>query len=119
LPHHSEGTSGDEQAAGHEEDERSQPPLTLQQLKDAWDTVKKRVRGRNETGPKTAAFLQDYTIVGVEQGSDAVIVVIQPAHLPHYYYLHQNGKYCADVAWALQQEFDVPCRVRLLAPEAG
>jgi hypothetical protein len=118
LTHHSEGTSGDEQAAGHEEDERSQPPLILQQLKHAWDTVKKRVRGSNETGPKTAAFLQDYSIVGGEQGSDAVIVDIQPAHLLHYHYLHDNRKHCADVEWALQQEFDVPCRVRLLAPEA-
>ena len=118
MTNHSGGTSGDEQAASNEEDERSQPALTLQQLKDAWDTVKKRVRGRNETGPKTAAFLQDYAIAGVEQGSDAAIVVIQPAHLLHYHYLHENSKYCADVEWALKLEFDVPCRVRLLAPEA-
>ncbi len=111
MPHHSEGTSGDEQAAGDEEDERSQPPLTLQQLKNAWDTVKKRVRGRNETGPKTAAYLQDYSIVGGEQGSDAAIVGIQPVHLLHYHYLHEERKYCADVEWALQLELDVPCRV--------
>jgi hypothetical protein len=118
VTNHSGGTSGDEQAAGNEEYEGSQPALTLQQLQSAWEKVKKRVRGRNETGPKTAAFLQDYALVGVEQGSDAVIVSIQPAHLLHYHYLQQNRKYCADVEWAFKQEFDVPCRVRLLAPEA-
>jgi hypothetical protein len=91
--------------------------LTLQQLKDGWDRVKKRVKGRNETGPKTAAFLHHCTIIGVERGEDAMIVVIQAAHLPYYQYLHENRRRRADVEWALKLEFDVPCRVHLLAPE--
>ncbi|MFL5627040.1 MAG: DNA polymerase III subunit gamma/tau [Ktedonobacteraceae bacterium] len=93
-----------------------QPALTLQQVKDAWDRVKKRVRGRNKAGPRTAAYLNDYAVVGVEGSGDATMVVIQAAHLPHYNYLRENTECCADVEWALKLEFDQPCRIRLVAP---
>ena len=82
---------------------------------DAWERVKKRVRGRNKTGPKTAAYLNDYTIVGVESASDAVVVVMQAAHALHYKYM-QEKDYCTDVEWALTIEFGQKCQVRLLAP---
>src|SRR5258708_23622544 len=72
-----------------------------------------------EANNRTDAYAQGTTgkrgrigsFVGGEQGSDAAIVGIQPVHLLHYHYLHENSKYCADVAWALQLELDVPCRV--------
>lgn len=94
----------------------SKPSLTLQQVRDAWELVKKRVRGRNgATGPKTAAYLNDYAIVGVEGEGDTTVVIIQASHAPHYRYMHEGG-YCADVEWALGIEFDAKFRVRLLAP---
>jgi DNA polymerase III subunit gamma/tau len=101
-----------EPAAGEE----SRPALTLQQVRDAWDRVKKRVRGRQSTGIKAAAFLNDYTVVAVEGSADATIVVIQAAHQFHFLKLQENSEYCADVEWALKLEFDVPCRLRLLPP---
>ena len=94
----------------------SEPSVTLQQVKDAWEKVKKRVRGKNNsTGPKTAAYLNDYTIVGVEGDGDTTVVIMQAAHTLHYKYMHENN-YSADVEWALGIEFDQKCRVRLLAP---
>ena len=93
----------------------SQPTLTLTQVRDGWDRVKKRVRGRNQIGPKTSAMLNDYAVVAVEQGMDDVVVVIQAAHDLHYKYLLAST-YSEDVEWALQTEFNQKCRVRLLPP---
>jgi len=89
--------------------------LTLEQVKSAWERVKKRVKGRNNTGPKTAAYLKDYSIVGVESEADITVVIIQAAHTLHYKYMHENN-YSAGVEWALGVEFDQKCRVRLLPP---
>ncbi|MFL5693728.1 MAG: hypothetical protein ACJ795_18185, partial [Ktedonobacteraceae bacterium] len=94
----------------------SQPALTLQQVRDGWEKVKKRVRGRNKAGPRTAAYLNDYAIISVEGSSDETIVAMQAAHLPHYTYLRENAEYCADVEWALKLEFNQRCRIRLVAP---
>src|SRR5579863_2454600 len=92
-----------------------QPTLTLAQIRDGWDRVKKRVRGRNQMGPKTSAMLNDYAIVAVEQAMDDVVVVIQATHELHYKYL-LGSTYCEDIEWALQTEFNQKCRIRLLQP---
>ncbi len=97
------------------EDDRSHSSLTPQQVKDAWEKVKKRVKGRNQAGPKTAAYLNDYAIVGVEGTAEEAIVVIQAAHSPHYNYVNENERY-KDIEWALSLEFRQKCRVRLLSP---
>jgi DNA polymerase-3 subunit gamma/tau len=92
-----------------------QPSLTLEQVKNAWDRVKKRVRGKNQSGPSTAAYLNDYTLVGVESGDDGDVVVIQAAHQLHFEHM-RKGDRCADVEWALALEFNQQFHVRLLAP---
>lgn len=94
------------------------PTLTLQQVQDTWDNVKKRVRIRNNSGPRTAAYLNDYTIVSVERGIGVVVVVIQAAHSLHYMYLHENNSYCEDIEWALTMEFDTVCKIRVHPPGA-
>jgi DNA polymerase-3 subunit gamma/tau len=93
------------------------PTLSLEQAKKSWERVKKRVKGRNQTGPSTSAYLNDYTIVGVEGADDGEgdIVILQAAHALHYEYM-RKGDRCADVEWALSLEFNQKCRVRLLAP---
>lgn len=93
----------------------SQPALTLTQVRDGWDRVKKRVRGRNQIGPKTAAMLNDYAVVAVEGSAAEVVVVIQATHALHYKYLLEST--CGeDVEWALSTEFNQKCRLRLLPP---
>jgi len=90
------------------------PSLTLEQVKDAWDNVKKRVRPKN---PKTAAMLNSFTVIGVEGTLDETVVVIQAAYELHHKYV-QEGERAKDVDWALSTEFKQKCRVRLLAPGA-
>jgi DNA polymerase-3 subunit gamma/tau len=92
----------------------SEPLLTLEQVRDAWDNVKKRVRPKN---PKTAAMLNSFTVIGVEGALDETVVVIQAAYELHHKYV-QEGERAKDVDWALSTEFKQKCRVRLLAPGA-
>ncbi|HVB62525.1 MAG TPA: DNA polymerase III subunit gamma/tau [Ktedonobacteraceae bacterium] len=94
---------------------QSQPTLTLAQVEDRWEKVKKRVRVKNHAGLKTAAYLNDYAVVSVEPGDGASVVTIQAAHMVHYKYLHES-EYCADVEDALSLEFRQPCQLRLLPP---
>jgi len=95
---------------------QSQPALTLEQVQDRWERIKKRVRVKNQAGLKTAAYLNDYAVVSVEPGDNATIVTIQAAHMVHYQYLHES-EYCPDVEDALNLEFRQPCKLRLLPPE--
>lgn len=90
----------------------SKPSLTLQQVREAWDNVKKRVRPKN---PKTAAMLNGFTVIGVEGMLEETVVVIQAAYELHHKYV-QEGDRAKDVDWALSTEFKQKCRVRLLAP---
>lgn len=90
----------------------SQPTLTLQQVKDGWEKVKKRVKQKN---PKTAAMLNNFTVIGVHSTAREVIVDIQTTYELHHNYV-QGGERTKDVDWALSIEFDLPCRVRLIAP---
>jgi hypothetical protein len=92
-----------------------QPSLSLEQVKNAWDRVKKRVKGRNQAGPSTSAYLNDYAVVELESAKDGDVVVIQAAHKLHYEYMRKSDR-CADVEWALSLEFNQKCHVRLLAP---
>ena len=92
----------------------SKPSLTLEQVRDAWDNVKKRVRPKN---PKTAAMLNSFAVIGVEGTADETVVVIQAAYELHHKYV-QEGERAKDVDWALSTEFKQKCRVRLLAPGA-
>ena len=91
------------------------PSLTLADVRNGWERVKKRVKGRNSTGIKTSAYLNDYSIVAIEGTAEEVIVVIQATHLPHHKYL-QEGTYGEDVEWAFSTEFNLKCRLRLLPP---
>jgi len=95
---------------------QSQPALTLEQVQDRWERIKKRVRVKNQAGLKTAAYLNNYVVVSVEPGDNATIVTIQAAHMVHYQYLHES-EYCPDVEDALNLEFRQPCKLRLLPPE--
>jgi DNA polymerase-3 subunit gamma/tau len=92
----------------------SKPSLTLEQVRDAWDNVKKRVRPKN---PKTAAMLNSFAVIGVEGTADEIVVVIQAAYELHHKYV-QEGERAKDVDWALSTEFKQKCRVRLVAPGA-
>ncbi|MHB8596518.1 MAG: DNA polymerase III subunit gamma/tau [Ktedonobacteraceae bacterium] len=96
-------------------EESNNPMLTLTQVVDSWERVKKRVKGRNQAGIKTSAYLNDYSVVAVEGSAAEVVVVIQAMHTLHYKYL-LDSTYGEDIEWALSTELNQQCRVRLLPP---
>jgi DNA polymerase-3 subunit gamma/tau len=92
--------------------ENSLPALTLQQVKDGWETVKKRIKQKNK---QTAALVEYYTVVSVEGPAEQTLVVIQAANKVFYEHLQQGERF-KYVEWALNMEFEQKCQVRLLAP---
>ena len=116
TPAESAPTGSNKDSASSTQEEVERPSLTVQQVKDAWDNVKRRVKVRDrEAGPKKAAMLNDFSIVSVEGTAEEAIVIIQAAHELHHNYIHENERY-KDVEWALGLEFRQNCRVRLLPP---
>jgi DNA polymerase-3 subunit gamma/tau len=93
-------------------DASSAAGLTLQQVQQAWEMVKRRVKQKDY---KTASFLNDFRVVAVEVGAGGPIVVIQAEHQPHYELLNQRNRH-KPVEQALELEFGIKCQVRLLAP---
>jgi len=94
------------------QDNTTLPPLTVQQVKGAWERVAKRVKQKSST---TAAMLKFYDIVTVEEMAGRSVIVIQAQKQGHYNYVHENDR-SKDIEWALTTEFSRQCKVRLLPP---
>ncbi len=92
----------------------STPTLTLQDVKEKWEYVKRRIKTKKD-GPRVAAFLNSYTIVGVMGNAEQPVVVIKAPAEIHYVAL-QNKKEM--IEWGLKVELGQECRVHLLSPRA-
>ncbi|GER83054.1 hypothetical protein KTAU_16910 [Thermogemmatispora aurantia] len=86
--------------------------LTLQQVQQAWETIRRRVSQKNH---KAASCLQDFHVVDVEQHGGPPVVVIQAEHQPHFDFLNQGNRH-KPVEQALELQFGIKCLVRLLPP---
>src|SRR6266571_2477376 len=86
------------------------PSLTVQQVKDAWEKVKKRTKQRNGLA---AATLTHCRIIAIEGTDEEPIIVLHLASEAHYKIVNDRSK---DIEWALNVEFGQNCRVRLLPP---
>ena len=93
----------------------SKPPLTVQQVNDAWENVRKRTKQKSKSG-LMAAYLGYFKVIGVEGTTEQPIVVIQAAKQVHYEYVKTNDRF-KDLEWALTLEFGPPeYHVRLVPP---
>lgn len=93
------------------------PILTVQQIVRVWDKIKMRTKQKSKSG-MLAAYLAYYHVVGVEGTAEQPIVVIQAEKPLHFDYVKKENRY-KDIEWALQMEFNLPCQVRLLPPDAS
>ncbi len=94
------------------------PTLTIEQVKERWEYVRKRVRTKKD-GPKITAFLNGYVIVNVEGTDQLPIVIIRARDDFHYKFFLQKDEYVEAVNWAMKIELGRECSVRLLAPGAA
>ncbi|HEU5229165.1 MAG TPA: DNA polymerase III subunit gamma/tau [Ktedonobacteraceae bacterium] len=93
------------------------PSLTVQEVKEKWEYVKRRVRTRKD-GAKIAAVLNGYTIIGVDQAAGLPVVLIRATATFHYTAI-QKSEYHESIEWAMKVELGQECRVRLLPPDAA
>ena len=93
----------------------AQPLLTVQQIINAWENVRKRTRQKSKSG-MLAAYLGYYKVAGVEGSAEQPVVVIQAEKLAHFKYVRDENRY-KDLEWALEMEFSLPCQVRLVPPD--
>jgi hypothetical protein len=93
------------------------PPLPIQEVKEKWEYVKRRVKSKKD-GAKIAALLNGYTIVGVEEQAGTPVVIIAAGALFHYTTLQQPTHYDT-IQWALKTELKRDCKVRMLPPGQG
>ncbi|HLX57488.1 MAG TPA: DNA polymerase III subunit gamma/tau [Ktedonobacteraceae bacterium] len=90
-----------------------QLPFTVQQIIGAWENVRKRMKQKSSM---LAAYLAYYKVVGIEGSLEHPVVVIQTEKSAHYKYVRDENRY-KDLEWALEMEFGLPCKVRLLSPD--
>ena len=90
------------------------PSLTVQQVSDAWENVRKRTKQKSKSG-LMAAYLDHFEVVSIEGTAEQTIVIIQAAKQVHFTFVKENDR-LKDLEWALTTEFGQPCQVRLLAP---
>ncbi|HEY1354242.1 MAG TPA: DNA polymerase III subunit gamma/tau [Ktedonobacteraceae bacterium] len=87
-------------------------PLTQQQVMAGWENVIRRTHQRSGL---LAAFLKHWQVVGVEDSSEGVVVLLQAANQRHFENVRANDR-PKDIEWALYTEFGQPCKVRLVPP---
>ncbi|HYK85852.1 MAG TPA: DNA polymerase III subunit gamma/tau [Ktedonobacteraceae bacterium] len=89
------------------------PTPTLEQVQDAWENIKKRIKQKNS---QTSALLNYYTVVAVDASVEPVLVVIQ-ARTKVFYDHMQKGDRVKHAEWGLGMEFQRKFRVQLLLPD--
>ncbi|HTI15898.1 MAG TPA: DNA polymerase III subunit gamma/tau [Dictyobacter sp.] len=94
------------------------PSLTIEQVKERWEYILRRVRTRKDGG-KISAVLKGYTIVKVEGVGALPVVVIKAGADFHYKMLQGKEEYIETIRWATKIELDTDCDVRLLSPAAS
>jgi DNA polymerase-3 subunit gamma/tau len=90
------------------------PSLTVDEVKEKWEYIKKRIKSRKD-GHKVAALLGWYAIVAVEGTREIPVVVIQ-ANTDIYHKALQNPSHHATIEWAMKVELSQECKLRLLPP---
>jgi hypothetical protein len=91
------------------------PALTIQDVKEQWELVKRRIRTKKDGG-KIAAFLNGYTILGIDRTVDLPVIVLRANAAFHYTALQQKKEYHEIVEWAMKIELKQECKIRLVQP---
>ncbi len=93
------------------------PTLTIQDVKEKWEYIKRRIKTKKD-GAKVAAFLNGYSIVGVKGTATLPVVLIQANAQFHYTSIEKRPEYHEIIEWGMKIELEQECRVRLLPPNA-
>ena len=95
-------------------DEDVRPALTVGDVKEHWEDIKRRIRSR-KNGAKIAALLNGCNVVRIE-GTEALPIVIIVANAEFHYTALQKKEDQDLIIWALKIELGFECGMRLLPP---
>ena len=102
------------EASVEHEDEDNGPILTVAEIKEKWELIKRRIKTRKD-GSMIAAILNDYAVVSVEGTRSLPIVVLKASAKFHYDTLQKDDRR-KTIEWGLKIELGQECQVRLLPP---
>jgi DNA polymerase III subunit gamma/tau len=91
------------------------PSLTVAEVKEKWELVKRRVKTKKE-GAIVAALLNDLPVVQIEGTAAQLILVMKASAEFHYKAIHKSEERQRLIEWALKIELGRECRIRLLSP---
>ncbi len=94
--------------------ENAAPAITVEDIKEKWEEVKRRVKTRKD-GSMIQAVLNGYTILAVEGTNTMPVIVLQASGKFHYDTLQKEERRIS-IEWALKIELEQECQVRLLPP---
>ncbi|HEY4387588.1 MAG TPA: DNA polymerase III subunit gamma/tau [Ktedonobacteraceae bacterium] len=93
------------------------PALTVQDVKEKWEYIKRRVRSKStKDGPLIQALLNNYTVLAIEGTRELPVVVLRAGADFHYKRLQDNEERRQVIEWAMKVELQQTCRVKLIAP---
>jgi DNA polymerase-3 subunit gamma/tau len=95
-------------------DEDAQPALTVGDVKEHWENIKRRIRSR-KNGARVAALLNGCNVVRIE-GTVALPIVIIVANAEFHFTALQKKEDQDLIMWALKIELGRECGMRLLPP---
>lgn len=99
-----------------EQDEKSGLTLTVDEVKERWEYIKRRVKTKKSgSGAKIAALLNGCNVIRIE-GTDALLTVIVAANAMFHYTSLQKKEDQEVIEWALKIELGRECSLRLLPP---
>jgi hypothetical protein len=91
------------------------PSLTVAEVKEKWEFVKRRVKTKKD-GAIVAALLNDLPVVQVEGTATQPVLVMRASAEFHYKAIHKSEERQRLIEWALKIELGQECRIRLLSP---
>jgi DNA polymerase-3 subunit gamma/tau len=91
------------------------PSLTVAEVKEKWEFVKRRVKTKKD-GAIVAALLNDLPVVLIEGTAAQPILVMRASAEFHYKAIHKSEERQRLIEWALKIELGQECRIRLLSP---
>jgi DNA polymerase III subunit gamma/tau len=93
------------------------PTLTVQDVKERWEYIKRRVRSRSmKDGSLIQALLNDYTVLAIEGSNELPVVVLRAGADFHFKQLQNNEERRKVIEWAMKVELQQECRVKLVQP---
>jgi hypothetical protein len=89
----------------------------VQDVKEKWEYIKRRVRSKSmKDGPLIQALLNDYTILTIEGSQDLPVIVLRAGADFHFKQLQNNEERRKVIEWAMKVELQQECRVKLVPP---